>query len=155
MTEPWPPIEYEEGYPIDEDFTAFTATEPPLNFAKAGAWLLSELPRAAEHMCCACDIRRGKDIMGKPVMRISFSTSGWSGAESIIALINRRIDMRRQMLRWQRGGHYVFEVPVPTRPERLAKPTTPMRTLSERRKLAWETRRAKYGARGHCGAYSR
>lgn len=141
----WPAIEYEDCYPVDEDFTAFTLTELPLSFKDAGAWLLSELPRASEHMCCSCDITRGKDRFGKPVRRIKFSTGGWSGAESIIALINRRVDLEHHMVSWRRGGHYVFEVPV----EKDKRP------ISEIRKQAWATRRAKYGERGHHGSYAR
>lgn len=110
----WPAIEYEEGYPVDEDFTDWGIVDSPrLNMKAAGEWLLRELPRAAEHMCCSCDLREGEGITGKPVTLIDFSTSGWSGAESIIGLINSRIDLRHHMLSWRRGGHYVFEIPSP------------------------------------------
>lgn len=139
MTPVWPAIEYDDGYPVDEDFASFTAKEPPLSFAAAGEWLLRELPSAAENMCCSCRITRGKDIVGRPVHRIAFSTGGWSGAESIIALIERRADLNHLMQSWRRGGHYVFEVPV-------AKTGRP---ISEIRKQAWATRRAKYGEHGH------
>lgn len=143
----WPSIEYEECYPVDEDFVAWgNISSPRLDMKLAGEWLLRELPRAAENMCCSCRVRKGKDITGGPVLLIEFSTSGWSGAESIIALINRRVDLRHHMLSWRRGGHYVFEVKAPE---------TPARTVSEIRKQAWATRRAKYGERGHHGSYSR
>lgn len=135
----WPGIEYDDCYPVDEGFADFTATEPKLSFEDAGAWLLRELPRAAEFMCCSCRITRGKDIMGKPVDRIHFSTGGWSGAESIIALIGRRIDLHHMLVSWRRGGHYVFEVLV----EKSA------RSISDIRRQAWATRREKYGASGH------
>jgi hypothetical protein len=135
----WPGIEYDGAYPIDEDFADWTSTDPPLSFSLAGEWLLRELPRACEHMCCSCHITRGKSLMDRPVHRIHFSTGGWSGAESIIALINRRVDLERLMLTWRRGGHYVFEVPV----------VKSARPISEVRKQAWATRRAKYGEHGH------
>lgn len=142
----WPAIEYEDCYPIDEDFVAFgNVSSPPLNMKAAGEWLLRELPRAAEHMCCSCRVRKAKSITGNPVLLVEFSTGGWSGAESIIGLINRRIDLRHHMLSWRRGGHYIFEVPAPIA----------IRTTSEIRKQAWATRRAKYGERGHNGSYSR
>ena len=145
--EGWPEIEYEECYPVDEDFAAWgDLGSPPLSMKLAGEWLLRELPRAAEHMCCSCRVRKGKSIMGNPVMLIEFSTGGWSGAESIIRLINRRFDLRRHMLSWRRAGHYVFEVEAPA---------VPPRTVSEIRKQAWATRRAKYGERGHRGSYAR
>lgn len=141
----WPEIEYEDCYPVDEDFSAFTSTTPSPSFEKAGEWLLRELPRACEYMCCQCSVRRAKDRFGKPVYRIKFSTMGWSGAESIIALIKRRFDMHHMVVSWRRGGHYVLEVPfkLNTRP------------ISEVRKQAWATRRAKYGERGHNGSYTR
>lgn len=133
----WPEIEYDDGYPVDEEFAEIA--DLPLSFVHAREWLLRELPRACEHMCCQCNVRRGKSITGKPVWRINFSTMGWSGAESIIGLINRRIDLHYHKLSWRRGGHYVFEVP-------LVKSARP---ISEVRKQAWATRRAKYGERGH------
>lgn len=103
----WPSVEYDGGYPVDEEFRAFTRKRPPLDFVLAARWLLQELPRAAENMLCACEVRDGQGCK-----LIEFSTLGWSGAESLIALINRRIDMRRLMLSWRRGGHYVFEIPL-------------------------------------------
>ncbi|WP_454798512.1 hypothetical protein [Novosphingobium lindaniclasticum] len=141
----WPEIEYDECYPVDEDFVEWGAvTSPKLDMAKAGEWLLRELPRAAEHMCCSCRVRKGKNSFGEAVLLIEFSTSGWSGGESIIRLIERRVDLRQHMLSWRRGGHYVFEVKAP-----------PPRPISEVRAQAWATRRAKYGERGHHGSYSR
>jgi hypothetical protein len=144
MEHEWPEIDYEEGYPVDEDFAEFTASNPPLSFEASGAWLLRELPRAAENMCCSCKISKGRDFIGKPVQRIHFSTGGWSGAESIIALINRRVDLHYHLQSWRRGGHYVFEIAV----------RKPERSVSEIRKQAWETRRAKYGPSGHNGSYA-
>lgn len=145
MANDWPEIEYEECYPVDEDFVAWgNVSSPPLDMDKAGEWLLRELPRAAENMCCNCRVRKGTGITGKPVVLIDFSTSGWSGAESIIGLINRRVDLRHHMLSWRRGGHYVFEVKRPPSP-----------LVSDVRKRAWVTRRAKYGESGHNGSYSR
>lgn len=145
MSDLWPSIDYDDCYPVDEDFADFTANSPPLDFEKAGEWLLRELPRAPEHMTCFCRVRKARDTFGKPVHRIEFSTYGWSGAESIIALIERRVDLQHLMLSWRRGGHYVFEVPI----------RTPARSISEIRKQAWETRRAKYGECGHRGSYAR
>lgn len=109
----WEPIEYEEGYPIDEGFGHFCRQEPPLDFHRAAHWLLAELPRACEHMCCWCKVSDATEEYGKrPVKLIEFSTSGWSGAESIIGLIERRFDMAHFMKSWKRGGHFVFEIPT-------------------------------------------
>jgi hypothetical protein len=138
------PIEYEDGYPEDEEFSAVAAMDPKPSFEAGAAWLLRELDRAAQHMPCFFSTRRGRSLMDKPVLLIDFSTGGWSGAESIIALIERRVDLRYHMLSWKRGGHYVFEVPMPAR-----------RDIADVRREAWATRRAKYGPAGHRGSYAR
>lgn len=135
----WPEIEYEGGYPADEEFADFATDKLPLSINEARAWLLRELPRACQFMCCECDVRRARSRMGNSIWRINFSTMGWSGAESIIGLINSRPDLRLQMYSWRRGGHYVFEVPF----------VKSARPISDVRKQAWATRRAKYGERGH------
>lgn len=112
--DPWAPIEYEEGYPVDEGFGHFCRHDPPLDFHRAAHWLLTELPRAAENMACAyCKVTDGVDeITDSPIKLIEFSTGGWSGAESIIGLIERRFDMAHLMHSWKRGGHFVFEIPA-------------------------------------------
>jgi hypothetical protein len=111
--DPWGPIEYEEGYPVDEYFPWFTDREPKLDFHRAAHWLLAELPRAAENMVCAyCNVTDAKDDYGDPIKRIEFSTGGWSGCESVLGLISRRFDLRHHMESWKRGGHYVFEIPL-------------------------------------------
>jgi hypothetical protein len=107
----WPAIEYDDGYPEDEEFGYFDDTK--LSFHGAASWLLAELPRAADNMPCFCAVKDGVDsFWEKPVKVIAFSTGGWSGAEAIIRLIERRYDMSHFMLSWQRGGHYVFELPA-------------------------------------------
>lgn len=44
--------------------------------------------------------------------------------------------------------------PHPLSPAQIAKDAA-FAAISAIRKRAWETRRAKYGPRGHCGSYSR
>jgi len=106
----WPEIEYEEAYPVDEELAAIRSQ--PLDFGNAAFWLFNELPRAAEHMPCFCEVEEtNDDLMGKPIYRIAFSTGGWSGAECITALIESRFDLSHFMQSWKRGGHYVFELP--------------------------------------------
>jgi hypothetical protein len=106
--EEWPAIEYDDGYPIDEQFTALE--DIPLDFGKAARWLMAELPRAAANMPCWCDVKEATDSLDRPCTLICFSTGGWSGAESIIGLIERRFDLRHMKLRWERGGHFTFEL---------------------------------------------
>lgn len=109
---PWPEVEWDGGYPVAEDDDFQTWRDLPFNFHKAAQFLLIELPIAAENCCASCDVEDAADLFGKPVKLINFSTGGWSGAESLIGLIERRIDTSRFMLSWRRGGHYVFEIPV-------------------------------------------
>lgn len=108
----WEPIEYEGGYPVDEEFAALEGAE--IDFYAAAQWLLSELPVAAENMPCFCSVenRIPERLNDRPARVISFSTGGWSGAESIASLIERRFDLSYFMQSWRRGGHYVFEIPV-------------------------------------------
>ncbi len=105
----WESVQYDDGYPEDEQFSTFDGVA--LDFYRAARWLLEELPRAADNMCCFCEVSDGLDGFDKrPVKVIRFSTGGWSGAESLIGLVERRFDMSHFMLSWRRGGHYVFEI---------------------------------------------
>lgn len=114
VIEHWPEVEWEGGYPVaeDDDFQAWSRF--PLNFEQAAAFLLRELPAAMENCCASCTIEDAFDdvICSSPVKRISFSTGGWSGAESLIGFIEKRFDTNHFMVSWRRGGHYVFEIPV-------------------------------------------
>lgn len=109
----WPEVEWDEGYPTaeDDDFAAWNRF--PYNFRQAAKFLLRELPKASEFCCASCGVVDALDDLfgAKPVKRIEFSTGGWSGAESLIAFIEKRFDTQHFMLSWKRGGHYVFEIP--------------------------------------------
>jgi hypothetical protein len=109
----WPAIEWDDdGYPVGEDDDFADYASLPLDFEAAARFLLAELPAAATQCCCWCEVTDDVDYMGgKQVRRITFSTGGWSGAESLIAFIERRMDTAHFMVSWRRGGHYVFEVP--------------------------------------------
>jgi len=100
----------DNGYPTaeDDDFLAYAGL--PLDFQRAAEFILTELPRAAEHCCAWCGVTDAVDFMDHPVKRIEFSTGGWSGAESLIGFIESRFDTRHFMESWRRGGHYVFEI---------------------------------------------
>lgn len=108
----WPEVEWEDGYPLaeDDDFAAWDSL--PLSFANAAAFLMLELPRAAANCCASCEVSNKFNVDIKaPVKHVYFSTGGWSGAESLIGFIERRVDTSYFMLSWHRGGHYVFEIP--------------------------------------------
>lgn len=107
----WPAIEYDDGYPVDEEFKDWgDVSFPSLDMKKAGSWLTRELLRAASEMPCSCAVDRVETTRGKTAVRVSFSTLGWSGAEAIIGLVKRRPDLLYHLVSWRRGGHYVFEV---------------------------------------------
>lgn len=111
----WPAIEWnDDGYPVAEDSDYAEWRALPLNLFSAARFLVDALPAAARHCCCSCDVEDGADDMfgSRPVKRITFSTGGWSGAESLLGFIESRFDTSQMMLSWRRGGHYVFEVPT-------------------------------------------
>ena len=104
----WPAIEYDDdGYPTDESMEAVEAM--PIDFAGAPAFVRAALANCAENCCAYYDEAPAESTSGRPVIHASFSTGGWSGAESVIYLIERRPDTSHSMLSWHRGGHYVFE----------------------------------------------
>lgn len=111
----WPTIEYEESYPIGEeqdDWNPLPLDAYPIDIRAAAAWVLGTLTSAAENMCCVCCVSDDKDkYSGNPVKKIDFSTLGWSGAESIIRIIESRFDTNYFTESWRRGGHYVFIIP--------------------------------------------
>ena len=107
----WPSVEWEEGYPTAEDDEFLTWDGLQLDFQKAAAFVLHELPSAAENCCASCAAYDSFDAIGRAVWRIEFSTGGWSGAESLMSFIRSRADTRHFMESWKRGGHYVFEIP--------------------------------------------
>jgi hypothetical protein len=120
----WPEVEWEDGYPTaeDDDFAAWAGL--PLDFGEAARFVLRELPKAAEYCCAWCSVHDRPDrYSGEPVKRIRFSTGGWSGAESLVDFIESRFDTRHFMTSWQRGGHYVFEIPASAIEARRAETT--------------------------------
>lgn len=122
-TPDWPAVEWDDGYPVDEEFDDYAGL--PLDFVKAGRFLLAELPAAAEHCCASCRVTDMEDDYGRPIKRIDFSTGGWSGAESLMAFIESRIDTNYFKMSWRRGGHYVFD--IPQRPAQAIEAAEPAR----------------------------
>lgn len=111
----WPEIEYDDdGYPTDESIAAVAAL--PLDFKEARSFARRELERCAEMCCASYNEDAAEDIVGKKVIHASFSTGGWSGAETLMGLMQSRRDIAHAMLSWRRGGHYVFEFPVTPSP---------------------------------------
>jgi hypothetical protein len=106
----WPAIEYDDGYPTDESMDAIQAM--PFGFLEAPIFVREALADCAENCCASYSEEEAGNIVGEPVIHGYFSTGGWSGAESLIHLIESRFDTRYSMLQWRRGGHYIFEFPM-------------------------------------------
>lgn len=109
----WPEIEWDDCYPTDESIAAVEAAfkTARIDGKEAAAFMMRELPKCAQNCCASCHIM-DDTVHKRPIKRIEFSTGGWSGAEQLMGLIETRFEMKQFMFSWQRGGHYVFEVPT-------------------------------------------
>ena len=60
----------------------------------------------------ACKMSWGKDnLQRKPVLLLELHTIGWSGNEDIIeALLSNKKITAMWYTKWERGGHYYFEI---------------------------------------------
>lgn len=117
MLREWPPIEWDDdGYPTEESLQRLRALSP-LSFVPdevTCAYLRATLAECAERCCASYDEERGTSFATRdPVIRCLFSTGGWSGAEDLIDALLGNSWISYFHAEWCRGGHYVFEVPVP------------------------------------------
>jgi len=115
MIEQYPPIEWDEdGYPTEASLAALRAVD---NMAfvpgEAERYLRQELAQCAERCCASYEEEPAVNIVDKPVLHLRFSTGGWSGAESLMAELLRKFWIDHLLAQWNRGGHYIFEVPLP------------------------------------------
>lgn len=111
MTDPVVTVECEEGYPTDEGLAALRshAFDP----REAAQFLVHDFPAiCAGISCCSVRVEDGKTITGAKAHRIAFSTGGWSGAEDLIGTMLSHFWIKHHHSKWQRGGHYEFEVPA-------------------------------------------
>lgn len=105
-------VECEEGYPTDDGLSALRnhAFDP----RGAARFLVHDFPRICAGISC-CTVRVAdaeRDFIDRPIHRVSFSTGGWSGAEELINLMLNHFWIRHLHTKWERGGHYEFEVPL-------------------------------------------
>ena len=112
MTDPIVIVECEEGYPTDEGLAALRnrAFDP----REAARFLVYDFPRICAGISC-CTVRVAdteRDFVDRPIYRVAFSTGGWSGAEDLIDIMLNHFWIRHHHTKWERGGHYEFEVPV-------------------------------------------
>ena len=99
-----------DGYPTDEWLAAIAEAnmQPPV----ADEWLRTVFPEAVEQIPhAALHKTLTKDIFDKPIIRLEFSTGGWSGAEGLIEAALTNFWIRCRHIHWTRGGLYIFELP--------------------------------------------
>lgn len=110
MSAPVVVVECEDGYPTDDGLVALRnhAFDP----CDAARFLVYDFPDICKAIsCCRAIVTDARsDIMGDPAKRIEFSTGGWSGAEELIGIMLNHFWIRHHHVKWERGGHYEFEV---------------------------------------------
>jgi hypothetical protein len=101
-----------DGYLTDEWLDALRAHKV-VDPREAARLLEDVLPKAVALMsACSSAVAEGVDALDRPVRLISFSTCGWSGAEDLIEVLLSKFWVRHLSHSWERGGHFVFEVPA-------------------------------------------
>jgi hypothetical protein len=106
----------DQGYPAEAWIEWFDALDAlAFDFMDAADFLIHRLPSIAETISClTVRIEDGKDELLRkvPVKRIEYHTGGWSGAEDLIQAMLKQFWIAHFHTRWERGGHFYFEVPV-------------------------------------------
>jgi hypothetical protein len=103
------PLLDDEGYPTEQWLRYIREFKPDENFGIiAFVYLLSEgwwMPERGHYL--------SKQYRGK--REFILHTGGWSGNEGIIDAILSNInltDIYMKYMKWRRGGHYYFEIPI-------------------------------------------
>ncbi len=101
-------LEVDDGYP-NEDRVAEIAM---VSIRRSDEWLRNVFPVEMECLPCASvSVEDFAEWTGESVKRISVSTGGWSGCESVIGAVLDHPIMRMRLDYERRGGHFVFLVP--------------------------------------------
>lgn len=108
----FPAIDWDDGYPTEDSLSRLHEV-PPVSFGpeEAARYLRAELAKCAENCCASYNEEGAQNIMGRDCMHAHFSTGGWSGAEDLIDELLGKFWVASLHLQWNRGGHYVFELP--------------------------------------------
>jgi hypothetical protein len=100
-------LEIEDGYPSDARVDEIGC----VSIRDARRWLREVMPVAINSLPCGhAEVEPFVDDFGKPSLRITVVTGGWSGVESIIDAVLEHFVMRLCLEEQRRGGLYVFEV---------------------------------------------
>lgn len=109
-----------DGYP---ELTSSSHVVDPFllrDTKEAWEWLKHNLETCAYNCCASVETVETTNVIGNPCQHIYFSTGGWSGAETLIHIIEGQFWASHLMLQWRKGGHYIFESP-PNAPNREVK----------------------------------
>lgn len=107
-----PMFECEDGYPTDESLDGLRSHV--FDPRTAALFLVHDLEviKNAGISCMSVDVEDGQNKYGRsPIKKISYHTGGWSGAENLIEAMLGHFWIRHFHTKWERGGHYYFEVP--------------------------------------------
>jgi hypothetical protein len=100
-------METEDGYPSDARVVEIGC----VSIRDARRWVRDVMPGAINALPCgSAEVEPFVDDFGKPSVRITVVTGGWSGVESIIDAVLDHVIMRQCLRETKRGGLYVFEV---------------------------------------------
>jgi hypothetical protein len=100
-------LEIEDGYPNDARVDEIGC----VSIRDARRWLREVMPDAINSLPCGhAEVEPFVDDYGKPSVRITVVTGGWSGVESTIDAVLEHVIMRQCLRETKRGGLYVFEV---------------------------------------------
>lgn len=101
-------LEIDDGYPSE----AAVETIAMVSFRDARRWLRDMFPKLVAELPCASVVVTDVEDWDRPAKQIAFSTGGWSGCESVIGAVLDHPIMRRHLAQENRGGHYVFILPL-------------------------------------------
>ncbi len=113
-------FECEDGYPVGASLERLRKHE--FDHDGAADFLVNQLPEIIEGIsCCVVRVEDSKEALYGPgeikliesdMKLIEFHTGGWGGAEDLINAILGRFWINYFHTKWERGGHFHFEVPV-------------------------------------------
>jgi hypothetical protein len=102
-------IDSEDGYLTDAWLDRLRAFDFKIHDA---ARFLVWLPNIKPHLtCCTITLSQGQTHLGKMAQPLEFHTGGWSGAEELIDAMLAHFWIRYFHTKWERGGHFSFEIP--------------------------------------------
>jgi hypothetical protein len=102
-------MEIDDGYPNDARVDEIGC----VSIKDARRWMRDVLPNAINALPCGrAEVEPFVDDFGKPSLRITVVTGGWSGVESIVDAVLDHFVMRMCLRETKIGGLYVFEIPA-------------------------------------------